>query len=166
MDKINKAIFLDRDGIINKEKKDYVKTVDELEIFPNIHNSIKKLKENGFMIVVITNQSAINRGFSTHEKIKKIHDKIQNYLISHGVSIDAFYYCPHRPDENCECRKPKPGLLTKAVNELSIDPAKSWIIGNNDSDVIAGESVGCKAIKISDPKELESAVNEILITIN
>ena len=158
----NKAIFLDRDGILNKNRNDYVKNIDELEINPNIGNFVKKLNENGFLIIVVTNQSAINRGLTTHENVEKIHSEIQSFLNNFGTKVDRFYYCPHTPSENCECRKPKSGLLKKAINDFSIDPYNSWMIGDNDSDIISGRSVGCKTIKILNPSDLDDAVCSIL----
>lgn len=162
MNKTRKAVFLDRDGVINKERPDYVKTVEELIILDDIGNQIKKLSDSGFLIVVVTNQSAINRGLTSHQNVKKIHDTIQEYLKKIGTQIDAFYYCPHRPDENCTCRKPKDGLLNKAINELQIDSESSWMIGDRDSDMEAAKLVGCKSIKISSNSGLTYAVQSIL----
>ena len=161
MSKLHKTIFLDRDGIINKNREDYVKTVKELIIL-DIAHYIKKLKDNGFLIVVITNQSAINRGLTTHQNIETIHATIQEYLKLYGTQIDAFYYCPHRPDENCFCRKPQPGLLKKAVKDLNIDLKSSWMIGDRDSDIEAARRIGCKFIKMSEKLSLKDAVEIIL----
>lgn len=162
MNDLCKAIFLDRDGVINKERSDYVKTVEELEILGDIANPIKKLRDNGFLVVVITNQSAVNRGLTTHQNVENIHSAIQEYLKKKGTQIDAFYYCPHRPDENCNCRKPKLGLLKKATSELKIDLKSSWMIGDRDSDMEAAQLVGCKSIKITNNLGLSSAVQSIL----
>jgi len=162
MTKLHKAVFFDRDGIINKERLDYVKTLDELEIFPNVADCISSLKKAGFLVVVVTNQSAINRGMTTHEKLLEIHNEIQNFLKKYGTKVDGFYYCPHKPDENCNCRKPKPGLLLKAADELNIDLKSSWLIGNNDSDLQASSSVGCKSIKVVEQDELFLAIQKIL----
>lgn len=161
MNNSRKAVFLDRDGVINKERSDYVKTVEELVIL-DVTNSIKKLKDNGFLVVVISNQSAINRGLTTHQNVEQIHATIQDYLKKHGTQIDAFYYCPHRPDENCNCRKPKPGLFNKATNDLQIDLGSSWMIGDRDSDIEAAKAIGCKSIKISSDSGLGDAVQSIL----
>jgi D-glycero-D-manno-heptose 1,7-bisphosphate phosphatase len=159
---VYKAVFFDRDGVLNKERKDYVKSVDELEIFENIGEIIKKLKNNGFKIIVITNQSAINRNLTNDKKIIEIHNSIQKFLKNYNTSIDRFYYCPHLPNENCDCRKPKSGLLIKAASDMDIDLQSSWMVGDNDTDIIAGENVGCKSIKIKNNHELENAVNVIL----
>jgi histidinol-phosphate phosphatase family protein len=157
-----KTVFVDRDGVINLERSDYVKSISELEIYPNAAKNIKLLKNAGFLVVVITNQSAVNRGIITHEMVNQIHNSIQDHLKKHGTILDGFYYCPHIPDENCSCRKPKSGLLKKAILELNIDLNSSWMIGDNDSDIEAANSIGCKAIKISNDFSLDNAVEQIL----
>jgi len=161
MNNLRKTVFLDRDGIINENRNDYVKTVDELRIL-DIGDSIKELKEHDFLIVVITNQSAINRGLTNHENVKQIHSTIQEYLKNKGTQIDAFYYCPHRPDENCECRKPKTGLFKKAIDDWNIDLKSSWLIGDQDSDIQAGQLLGCKTIKIAENSRINEAIQRIL----
>lgn len=166
MNNCNKAIFFDRDGVLNKERKDYVKNIGDLEIFSNIVEPIKKLKNSGFMIVVVTNQSAINRGLTTQKKIDEIHLKFQEFLIPHNIKIDKFYICPHRPDENCVCRKPKPGLVIKAKNELHLDLESSWLIGDNDTDIQAAITAGCKSIKIESNSDLPIVVQQILNSLN
>ena len=146
MIKKNKAVFLDRDGVLNKNRDDYVKSTKELEIFANIGKEILKLKMKGFLIIVITNQSVINRKIITIKELEEIHLTIQKFLIKSKTSIDKFYFCPHRPDENCDCRKPKPGLILQAINEFSIDVSKSWMVGDSITDIQAGEKAGCKTI--------------------
>ena len=146
MIKKNKAIFLDRDGVLNKNRDDYVKSTKELEIFSNIGKEILKLKMKGFLIIVITNQSVINRKIITIKELEEIHLTIQKFLMKNNTSIDKFYFCPHRPDENCDCRKPKPGLILQAINEFSIDVSKSWMVGDSKTDIQAGEKAGCKTI--------------------
>lgn len=158
----SKAVFLDRDGVLNTKKDDYVKKTSELEIFPFISESIKKLQKEGFKVIVITNQSAINRGLMNDNDLEKIHDEIQRFLIKHGTKIDAFYHCPHTPSENCFCRKPKPGLLLRAIGDFSIDVNQSWFLGDSDSDILVGTTVGCKTIKIKNEVSLEHAVKLIL----
>ncbi len=159
---MKKAVFLDRDGVINKNRDDYVKSIDELEIFSFISEPIKKLRLNNFLVIVISNQSAINRKFTTHEKVQQIHQKIQDYLKQNNTIIDAFYYCPHKPDENCNCRKPKIGLLLEAIKKFDIEPKKSWFLGDMDTDMNAGKSLGCSVIKIDKNLNLEKAVEIIL----
>ena len=113
--------------------------------FDNVAKSIKKLHDLGFLVVVITNQSAINRGLMTHNQLENIHNTIQENLISSKTKIDAFYYCPHTPDELCFCRKPKPELILRASDDLNIKLDSSWFFGDSESDIIAGKSAGCKS---------------------
>ncbi len=159
---MQKVVFLDRDGVINKNRKNYVKNVDELEIFPEIGNLIKLLKNNGFLIIVITNQSAINRGLTTHNKINEIHNKIQKYLEQFMTSIDYFYYCPHTPEEKCVCRKPNPGLILKAATEHSIDLQSSWFIGDQETDMLAAKNAGCNHFLVKNSTEMNNAVKQII----
>jgi histidinol-phosphate phosphatase family protein len=161
MIKKNKAVFLDRDGVINKKKDDYVKSINELEIFPDIGEGIFKLKKMGFLIIVITNQSVINRKIITIKKLEKIHLTIQKKLKEKNCKIDKFYFCPHRPDENCNCRKPKAGLLLQAINDFSIDSSKSWMIGDCLTDIQAGEKVGCKSILLKDDLSFLEVIKKI-----
>ena len=153
-----RAIFLDRDGVINKKRDDYVKSINELEIFPFVASAIKKLNNANFKVIVITNQSAINRNIITHKKVEEIHLEIQNNLKKNQYFIDAFYYCQHRPDENCICRKPKPGLLIKAIQDFKINPKESWMMGDSNSDLESGRLVGCNVMIINNHVNLEKAV--------
>jgi histidinol-phosphate phosphatase family protein len=115
----------------------------------------------GFLVVVVTNQSAINRGLTTEKLVNEIHDEIQKYLKNYETVIDRFYFCPHKPNEKCNCRKPRPGLLEKAILEIGIEPNKSWMIGDNDSDITAGIEVGCQTIKLDNNFNLKNAVEQI-----
>tara|TARA_B110000196_G_scaffold238025_1_gene206440 strand:+ start:83 stop:574 length:492 start_codon:yes stop_codon:yes gene_type:complete len=160
----SKVVFLDRDGVLNVKKNDYVKTVSELEIFPFILEPLKKLQNAGFKLIIITNQSAINRGLTTHKEIQKIHSELKKFLKKDNISISAIYYCPHRPDENCTCRKPKPGLIYQAMNDFKIDINQSWFIGDSETDVEAGKSVGCKTLLISPELNFEQSIENILHT--
>ena len=157
---MKKAVFLDRDGVINKERKDYVKSIEEFQILNNIPKSIKMLKEKGFLIIVITNQSAINRGLITIETLNEIHNYLQNFLKENNTSIDDFYFCPHRPDENCKCRKPNPGMLIKAAQEHNIDMNQSFMIGNSLTDIQAAQKSGCKGILLNQNQALLELVTD------
>ena len=150
---MNKVVFLDRDGVINKKREDYVKSSNELIILPNVKKSIKELKKNGFNIIIVTNQSPINRGIISKNELKKIHEEMI-LKINEGLTLDMIYYCPHRPDEKCECRKPKPGMLLQAIKDWEVDIEKSWLIGDSESDVQAGKAVGIKSIRIKENEDL------------
>lgn len=158
----NKAIFLDRDGVLNKNCDDYVKSVNELEIFYDVIDSLTKLFHKGYILIVISNQSAINRGLTNHKNVTEIHEMIQRCFREKNIYISKFYYCPHRPDEGCFCRKPKTGLLNEAIREFNIEPKLCWLIGDSDSDVEAGQKIGCSTIKLDSHTTFELAIEKIL----
>lgn len=106
------------------------------------------LNEAGFRVVVITNQSGIARGYFTEEMLEKIHEKMRKDLAKYGAYIEAIYYCPHHPDEGCDCRKPKPTLIFQAAKEHNIDLASSFVIGDKPQDIEAGHAAGCKTVLI------------------
>ena len=162
---MKKAVFLDRDGVINKERKDYVKSIEEFQILNNIPKSIKMLKEKGFLVIVITNQSAINRGLITIETLNEIHNYLQVNLRKDDTICDAIYYCPHKPEENCKCRKPKPGLLLRAAEEHSIDMKNSFLIGDSITDIEAADMAGCKGILLKENESLLEIVENLPINI-
>ena len=146
--KINKAVFIDRDGTMAKDVP-YCSRPEDFELLPNVAEGIKLLNKHGFKIVVVTNQSGISRGYFSEETLAAIHDKMQCELAKHGARVDAIYYCPHHPDDNCECRKPKPRMLLQAASDLNIDLGQSYVIGDNDMDIAMGKNVGCKTILIA-----------------
>ena len=159
---MRKAVFLDRDGVINENRSDYVKCVAEFKILPGAPEAIRLLNECGFLVAIVTNQSAINRGLLSGEELENIHHFMLTELSKYGCRIDAIYYCPHRPDENCSCRKPQPGLLEKAIVDLSIDPKFSWLIGDSDADEEAARKAGINAVRIRTNGNLMDAVKSIL----
>ena len=158
-----KAVFLDRDGVLNRERRDYVKSPEELEMLAGIDTPIRRMRDNDYLIVVVTNQSVVGRGLITEEDLKRINDKMRAELESRGCHLDGVYYCPHTPQDGCSCRKPKPGLILRAASELGIDLKNSWLIGDQDSDVEAARRAGCRGIRVpSNDNGLEIGANEIL----
>lgn len=167
-----KAIFLDRDGTINKYVG-FLRNIDDFELLPDVTKAIKKINESGYLAIVITNQPVIARGEVTFEELQEIHNKMETMLGQEGVYLDAIYYCPHHPDSgfegeikelkiDCDCRKPKPGMLFKASNDFNVDLSKSFMIGDGDNDVLAGRNAGCKCIKIDRDGSLLEAVKQII----
>jgi histidinol-phosphate phosphatase family protein len=144
----NRAVFLDRDGTI-AEDVPYCSQVEDFHILPTVPEAVKLLNENGFKVVVITNQSGIARGYFTEETLAQIHQKMKDELMKHGARIDAIYYCPHHPDDGCECRKPKIGLFHKAAKELNIDFHNSYMVGDMQIDIDAGRAAGCKTVLVT-----------------
>ena len=156
----NKTVFLDRDGIINEQRIDHVKNIDEFKIFSGVGEAIKLLKEKGYLVIIITNQSVIGRKIISETKLEEIHLKLKNYLKQHNTYVDSIYYCPHTPEQNCNCRKPKPGLLIKASEDFNIDLEKSYFIGDSDSDLIAANEAECKGILLKKDQTLLEIVKK------
>lgn len=142
------AVFLDRDGVINRERADYVKCWHEVEILPGALDAIAQLAALGCPILVITNQSAIGRGIVTADEVDAIHRRLRDTVKAHGGRIDAFYVCPHHPDAGCDCRKPKPGLLLQAAEEHALDLRSCIFVGDSWTDREAAQSVGCESILV------------------
>jgi histidinol-phosphate phosphatase family protein len=139
----NKAVFIDRDDTINKDVP-YCSRPEDFVLLPEVGPGIRLLREAGFKIVVVTNQSGIARGYFTHEVLKSIHAKMQADLGAYNAFIDAIFYCPHHPDDNCDCRKPKPKMINDAALEMNIDITQSYVIGDSDKDVEMSNNAGCK----------------------
>lgn len=158
----NKAIFIDRDGVINKNRSDYVKKIEELEILPNVSKAINLLNMANFKVIIISNQSVVNRGLITMDELMKIHYFLQQELLKNNAKIDAAYYCPHRPDELCECRKPRPGLILRAVKDLEISLINSLMIGDAMTDVEAATRAGLKSILMETNGDLLKIIKQVL----
>ena len=149
-----KAIFLDRDGTINVYKG-FLRKPEEMELIPGVAGAIRKINSSGYLAIVITNQPVIARGEVTFEELKEIHNKMETLLGQEGAYIDDIFLCPHHPHKGyegelpefkieCECRKPKPGLLLQAAEKYNIDLEQSWMVGDSISDVEAGKAAGCR----------------------
>ena len=146
-----KIVLVDRDGVINKKagKADYVKKWSEFRFLPKALDGLRLLSESGFKVVIITNQPGIARGRVSKEDLEEIHRNMINEVKKNSGKIDAIYCCMHGWDDNCECRKPKPGLLFKASRDLKFNLTKTFFIGDDERDVAAGDSAGCKNILIT-----------------
>ncbi len=149
-----RAVFLDRDGTINQEK-DYLFRPEEFEFIPGVPQAIRLLNERGFQVVVVTNQSGIGRGYYDEAAMHLLHRHIDAELASMGAAIDAYYFCPHHPELatgkyrcECSCRKPLDGMLRQAAEDLSIDLAGSYIVGDKLIDVEAGLAAGCRPLLV------------------
>ena len=143
-----RAVFLDRDGVINENRQDYVKTWDEFVFLPEALVSLSLLAHSEFLVVVVSNQSAIHRGLVSSAVVEEINRRMLDQVEKIGARIDGVYYCPHMPDEACHCRKPLPGLLLKAAEEMQIDLDRSYCVGDKLTDVAAGKAVGCRNILV------------------
>lgn len=148
-----RAVFLDRDGTINVYKG-LISRVQDLELIPNIADTIRKINESGYLAIVVTNQPVIARGDCTVEELERIHEKLETLLGQEGAYIDDIFYCPHHPDKGfagerpeykiaCGCRKPRPGMLLQAAEKYNIDLAQSYMVGDDERDMEAGRQAGC-----------------------
>lgn len=161
---MHKAVFLDRDGVINKlERGQYVTEWGKFKFLAGVFEGIKKLNDAGYLVIVITNQSAINRGFMTKEQLKEVHSKMLGEVKKSGGKIDAVYFCPHRPDELCECRKPNTGLFARVNKDFKIDYSGSWFIGDFESDRAVAEKMGLKFILANGDDGLMRAVEDEIL---
>lgn len=153
---MRRAIFLDRDGVLNVEKT-FVLSPSEMELYPGVAQAVRKINESSFLAIVVTNQSAVARNYITEDELQAIHQELSRQLDMHGAYLDALYYCPHREElnetfenrdyiVNCECRKPNPGMLVQAARDYDIDLAGSYLIGDSARDIEAGKKAGCITI--------------------
>lgn len=178
-----KAIFLDRDGTINKFVG-FLRDIDDFELLDGVTDAIKKINNSGYLAIVVSNQPVIARGEVSFEQLDEIHNKMETLLGNEGAFLNAIYFCPHHPDKgfegerpefkfDCDCRKPKPGMLLKAAKDFNIDLSQSIMIGDDENDVLAGNAAGCKSFivgerpfrsNISAPryKDLKTAIECIL----
>lgn len=178
--KKQKAIFLDRDGTINKYVG-FLKRIEDFELLPGVASAIRAINESGYLAIVATNQPVIARGEVSFAQLEEIHDKMETLLGQSGAYLNGIYFCPHHPDKGfegeieslkieCECRKPKAGMLLKAAEDFNIDLSQSWMIGDSENDISAGKSAGCRTIFIGNEefgqdetaKDLSDAVSRLL----
>jgi len=145
---MNKAVFIDRDGTINTNVP-YCRRPEDFELLPGAAEGIKLLNEHGFKVVMVTNQSGLGRNYFTGEMLAMIHEKMRRELAENGAYIDAIYYCPHHPDDGCECRKPSPKMVFQAAQDLNIELPQSWFIGDSHTDIMTGDNAGCKTVLIT-----------------
>jgi D-glycero-D-manno-heptose 1,7-bisphosphate phosphatase len=135
-------VFLDRDGVINQDSPDYIKTANEFRFIPNSAEAIALLCKSGFEVILITNQSMIHRGISTLDHLEAIFEKMSAGIQAKGGQIKDIFYCPHGPDEGCACRKPKPGLILQALDRYGIDPAIAFMVGDSAKDIGCARNAG------------------------
>ncbi len=170
-----KAVFLDRDGTINKYVG-FLRNIEDFELLPGVAEAIKLINESGYLAIVVTNQPVIARGEVTTEELGTIHNKLETLLGAEGAYINGLYYCPHHPHKGyegevpelkieCDCRKPKPGMLVKAAEDFNIDLGHSWIIGDGEVDVMSGKAAGCRTALIGTEDYGQDVTGEGLLEI-
>ncbi len=155
-------IVLDRDGVINRDSNDYIKSVDEWIPIERSIEAIARLKQAGFIVAIATNQSGIGRGYYDVVTLELMHKKLANLLTPYQVSIDLIVYCPHTPDEGCDCRKPKAGLLNQIEQKLGLSLAHAWIVGDSLRDLEAGLIKSMRPVLVRTGKGTETERTKVL----
>lgn len=161
---MNKAVFLDRDGVLNKELGDYVCKLEDFLVLEHNFDPLRELQKKGYLLIVITNQGGLAKGWYSRETLQQMHDHLIKTYADNGVKITEAYFCNHHPqyNGNCLCRKPGSLMLEKAIARYQIDASKSFFIGDRERDVIAGEAAGVRGILI----ESDQSIGEVLHLIN
>src|ERR1700744_684766 len=160
MSEKTKAVFLDRDGVLNHERGDYIRRIEDFEILDNF-DALKTLQDKGYLLLIATNQGGLAKGWYTEEELGKMHQRLKEAYAEHGVEFTDIFYCPLHPDftGDCDCRKPKPGMLLQGIAKYNIDPAKSYFIGDRDRDVEAGTKAGVKGILIDSDQPISTVLH-------
>lgn len=154
---MNKAVFLDRDGVINEVLTKRVKFVNKPERFyllEGVGEAVARLNEAGYKIFVVTNQGGVGLGYMEEKMLHRVHEKMVSDLAEFGATVDDISYCPHKPHEGCACRKPEPGMIIDLAQKHDIDMEKSYMVGDRDVDIMAGKSAGLTAILIGDEPDV------------
>jgi histidinol-phosphate phosphatase family protein len=178
---MNKCIFLDRDGVLNQDPPHYVHKIEDMVILPDVGWAISLLNKAGYLVIVVSNQSGVGRGRYTEADVNVFHKEMSKRLyVQSGADIRHFYYCPHKPEDNCSCRKPKPGMLLNAAEKFDIDLSNSWLIGDKRTDCEAADAAGVRSILVltghgmeevlkpgqhREAKDLYSAVKDYIVEV-
>jgi len=153
-----KVVFLDRDGVINEDRPDYVKSWEEFSFIPGAKEAIKTLSEAKYVIIIVTNQASVGKGIVSKIAVEEINRRMVGEIGEFGGKIQAVYFCPHKPEDNCQCRKPKTGLFKEAIKRFKINPKQSFVIGDSSRDIEAGKKIGCRTILIVDGRISEEEI--------
>jgi len=165
---MQKAVFLDRDGVINIDKA-YVSKIEDFEFCEGVFETLRYFQKLGYLLILVTNQSGIGRGYYSEEDFQKLTSWMRQELLHVKISIDAVYHCPHAPETNCACRKPKSGMFEEAIKTFDIDVIHSWMIGDKPSDIEAAHGAGIEQtilLGCEHSPKAKYCVNFLLDTIN
>ncbi len=148
MARVTRLILLDRDGVINQDSDSFVKSEAEFTPLPGALEAIAELGRNGFLVAVCTNQSGVGRGLLTEATLTQIHQKLERGINAAGGILHGIEYCPHRPDDGCDCRKPKPGMVHTLMRKLNVDADRTTLVGDSLRDLQAGRAAGCRVVLV------------------
>lgn len=168
-----KVVFMDRDGVLNEKalEGDYVKSWREFRFLPNVPEALVRLKALGFLLIVVTNQRGVAREIVAEETVREIHRTMVEELRARGADLDAVYYCPHDVTDGCSCRKPKPGMVNRAINDfrrkgVDLDIEHSYMIGDSEQDIVLGKTVGLKTAKVGSLSAISDMTTESLFAFS
>jgi len=159
----SKAVFLDRDGVLNKELGDYVCRLEDFKVLEHNFVPLKELQDRGYLLIVATNQGGLAKGWYTETQLAEMHQHLKDTYAEHGVTFTDVYYCPHHPlfTGECDCRKPQPGMLLRGIAQYNLDPAQSYFIGDRERDVEAGQKAGVTGILINSDQPISEVLHLI-----
>ncbi|MBF0154410.1 MAG: HAD family hydrolase [Magnetococcales bacterium] len=158
MQRSARILLLDRDGVLNHDRPDYVQSVEQLHLLPGVPEAMRRLREAGVVSLVITNQACVGKGLITQATLDEIHERLSAGIAAAGGEIARYYLCTHRTEDRCACRKPAPGLILQAHQAWGFDPARTWMVGDAERDVQAAEAAGCRAALVRTGKGEASAL--------
>ena len=159
---MHRAVFIDRDGTLNISREYYTYKTEDFELYPNVVEGMALLAKTDLRLIVISNQAGIGKGCFTEEEVSRFNAFLKGFLKERRARIDAFYICPHTPDDNCDCRKPKTGLFERAGKDYGLDLARSFMIGDKGSDIEAGQRAGCCNVLVKTGYEGEEPGSPLL----
>lgn len=145
---MHKAVFIDRDGTLNVAKESYVFRIEDFEVYPDVVEGMKLLSKTDYKLIIISNQAGIAKKLYAEKDTEMFNEHLKKFIIENDGRIDCIYYCPHQPQDSCDCRKPGTGMLIKAKNDFNLDLKKSFVIGDQMTDIEMGKRAGCKTILI------------------
>ncbi len=165
------AVFFDRDGTINPDPG-YIRVPEDFTLFEETIPALRLLREHGYLLFVVTNQSGIGRGYFRHEDLAAVHRRMEELLQAGGITLDGIRYCPHHPSEDCGCRKPSPFMIQELARAHGVDLPRSWFVGDTPADVVSGRRAGCRTVRIlgegedgREPSELPSPADIVVRSI-
>lgn len=144
-----RGVFLDRDGVINEDRADYVRSLDQFRYFQWTAQAFRVLARVGLPIVVVSNQSGIGRGYTTEQEVLRMHDQLRGDIASWGAHLASIEYCPHTPDDGCDCRKPAPGLFRRAAEQWDLELAGSYMVGDKPTDITSGQRLAMTTVRVA-----------------
>ncbi len=157
----DRVVMMDRDGVINYERRDYVRRVEQFRLIHGAQRAIRLLTQHGYQVHIVSNQSAVGRGLMTQDDLNEITGHMLMRIEKAGGHIESVTYCTHTPDDNCDCRKPKTGMIDKVVSRYGFEPQRAWFVGDSLTDMAAGNAAGCRTILIArDLPPTKFATNE------